>query len=95
MNKLEMITYLQGIYAAVNPVYERVEKDINGNPIAKFDGGKWCVIQVREVDSIQNTANYKGIYVYIIDDGLATESVFFKADSAPAEVLPVTEEITP
>jgi hypothetical protein len=90
-----MIAYLQGIYAAVNPVYENAEKDINGNPIAKFDDGKWCVIQVREVDSIKNTAIYKGIHVYVIDDGLATETVFFKDDTAPPEVLPVTEEITP
>lgn len=90
-----MITFLQGIYAAVNPVYENAEKDLNGNPVLKFDNGKWCSIQVREADLIKNTTVYKNIQVYVINEGLETESVFFKADVAPTEVLPLTEEITP
>jgi hypothetical protein len=95
MNKLEMIAYLQRIYAAVNPVFEPTQKNTSGEIIQTYDGGIWCIIQVREVDATKNTAIYKNVHVYVIDEGLGTEEVFFKDDVAPPEVLPITEEVTP
>ena len=50
----------------------------------KADGGKWYLANVREVKD-DNTAVYRNIHFYVVDEGLKTEIAYYK-DSVPVEI---------
>ena len=62
----------------------------------KADGGKWYLANVREVKD-DNTAVYRNIHFYVVDEGLETEKAYYK-DSIPTEItkgaIDFTEKLT-
>jgi hypothetical protein len=62
----------------------------------KADGGKWYLANVREVKD-DNTAVYRNIHFYVVDEGLETEKAYYK-DEIPTEItkgaIDFTEKLT-
>ena len=62
----------------------------------KSDGGKWYLANVREVKD-DNTAVYRNIHFYVVDEGLETEKAYYK-DEIPTEItkgaIDFTEKLT-
>jgi len=59
---------------------------INGDPQlqeVKSDGGKWYIVNIREVQN--NVAVYRNISFYVVDEGLETEKAYYK-DSVPSSI---------
>ena len=74
---------------------------LNGEPelspdSPKADGGKWYIQNVREVKD-DNTAVYRNIHFYVVDEGLETEKAYYK-DEIPTEItkgaIDFTEKLT-
>jgi hypothetical protein len=61
---------------------------INGIPILKEikdDGGRWYLVNIREVNPDGKSAVYRNIHFYVVDEGLKTEIAYYK-DSVPVEI---------
>ena len=60
---------------------------INGVPElqeVKSDGGRWYIINIREVQG-GNVGIYRNIHFYVIDEGLPTETAYYK-DQVPEAI---------
>ncbi len=61
---------------------------INGLPILKEikdDGGRWYLVNVREVNPDGKNAVYRNIHFYVVNEGLETESAYYK-DAIPETI---------
>lgn len=61
---------------------------LNGEPELKeqkADGGKWYLINIREVNPDGKSAVYRNIHFYVVDEGLKTEQAYYK-DSIPEAI---------
>ena len=61
---------------------------INGTPElkeTKADGGKWYLVNIREVNPDGVSAVYRNIHFYVIDEGKKTEAAYYK-DAIPTTI---------
>jgi hypothetical protein len=69
---------------------------INGEPElkeTKADGGKWYLVNIREVNPDGDSATYRNIHFYVVDEGLETEKAYYK-DSIPTEITDKAYDFT-
>jgi hypothetical protein len=59
----------------------------------KADGGKWYLINIREINPDGQSAVYRNIHFYVVDEGLVTEAAYYK-DSIPVAITEKAYDFT-